>query len=126
MAVFDFNFVFCCPRFVADIHQAIERSTKNYEIAAHVSGNHVVKNFEVDYFKMKSQFLPVVLIIIGTVCITIPKIVLITIGGFIFECVMKVVVSRLKSAINVIGEVLGGFGSIIWGLSAKKRWRLIL
>lgn len=56
MAVFDFDFVFCCPCFVPDIHQAIERSTKNYEIAAHVSGNHVVKNFEVDYFKMKSLF----------------------------------------------------------------------
>ena len=105
MVVFDFNFVFCCPRFVAVIHQAIERSTKNYEIAAHVSGNHVVKNFEVGYFKMKCQFLSVVLIIIGTVCITIPKIVLITLGGFIFKCIRKVVVLRLKSAISVIGEV---------------------
>ena len=96
---------FACPCFVPDIHQAIERSTKSYEILPHVSENHVVKNSEVDYFKTKSLFLSVVFIIFWAVCIRIPKIVLITIGRFIFECVMKIVVLRLKSAINVKEEV---------------------
>ena len=50
MVLFDVDFVFSCSCFVPNIQCAIERSTKNYEIAAHISSNHVIENFEVDYF----------------------------------------------------------------------------
>ena len=51
MAVFDVDFVFSCPYFVSDIQCAMEKSTMNYEIAAYIKGNHINKNYEVDYFK---------------------------------------------------------------------------
>ena len=51
MMVFDVDFAFCGSCFVSDIQHVIVKSTMNYEIGAYISGNHVVKNFEVDYFK---------------------------------------------------------------------------
>ena len=51
MAVIDVDFVFSCSCFVSNIQCAMERSTKNFEIATHISSNHVIKNFKVDYFK---------------------------------------------------------------------------
>ena len=51
IAIFDVDFVFSCPCFVSDVQHATARSTENYEIGAYVNGKHVVKNFEIDYFK---------------------------------------------------------------------------
>ena len=51
MAIFDVDFVFSCPYFVSDVQHAVARSTKNYEIGAYAYVKHVVKNFEIDYFK---------------------------------------------------------------------------
>ena len=51
MTIFDVDFVFSCTCFVSDVQHAIARSTKNYEIGAYVNSKHVVKNFEIDYFK---------------------------------------------------------------------------
>ena len=53
--MFEVEFVFSCPCFVSDVLPAIEKSTMNYEIGGYVSGNHVVKNFEVAYFKNESS-----------------------------------------------------------------------
>ena len=51
MVIFDVDFVFSCPYFVSNVRHAIVISTKNYEIGAYVNGKHVVKSFEIDYFK---------------------------------------------------------------------------
>ena len=51
MPIFGVDFVFSCPCFVSHVQHAIVKSTKNYEIGAYVNGKHVVKNFEIDYFK---------------------------------------------------------------------------
>ena len=57
MAVFDVDsfFFFSCPCFLPDILNAIERSTKNFEIGAFMDRNHFVKNFEVKNFKNKKS-----------------------------------------------------------------------
>ena len=55
MTEFGVNFVFSGPCFVPDIQCAIERSAKNYEIVVHIISDHVIKNFEVDYFKNKKS-----------------------------------------------------------------------
>ena len=57
MPIFDVDFVFSCPCFVPDVLNAIERSTKNFEIAAFVNKNHVTKNFEVNNFKNKKSMI---------------------------------------------------------------------
>ena len=104
LAVFDIGFVFSCPWFVPDIQCAIERFTKNYEIAAH-SGNHFVKNFDVDYFKNeKSIFVCCFNHLLDGMYFDTKKCCHYDRRGF-FACVMIIVPIRLKSAINVIEEV---------------------
>ena len=88
MAVFEVEFVFSCPCFVSDALSAIEKSTMNYEIGGYVSGNHVVKDFEVVYFKNESSVFIYCHDHLWRVCVSIPKIVFTIIEGFIFKCIM--------------------------------------
>ena len=55
MAVFDVDFFFSWPCFVSYVLNAIERSTKNFEIGAFMDRNHFVKNFEVNNFKNENS-----------------------------------------------------------------------
>ena len=55
MAIFDVDFVFLAHALFSDVQYAIARSTKKYEIGAYVNSKHVVKNFEIDYFKNKKS-----------------------------------------------------------------------
>ena len=58
MAIFDIDFVFSYPYFVPDVLNAIERSTKNFEIGAFGNRNHVLTSLEIHKFKNeKSMFI---------------------------------------------------------------------
>ena len=103
MVVFEVEFVFSCPCFVSDVLPAIEKSTMNYEVGGYVTGNHVVKNLKLLILRMKVLFLSAATITFWRVCVSIPKIVFTIIEGFIFECIMILITTGLKSAINVIG-----------------------
>ena len=105
MAVFDVDFAFSCPYYVSDIQHALAKSTKKYEIRACISGKHVVKNFEVDYFKNeKDVFVSCSDHLWDGMqhntgnCLHYNRRVF-------FRSIMIIVVIRLKSAINVIEEV---------------------
>ena len=88
MAIFDIDFVFSYPYFVPDVLNAIERSTKNFEIGAFGNRNHVLTSLEFISLKMKNQCLFAVLIICWTVCILAQKVVCIITEEYFFECFM--------------------------------------
>ena len=90
MAIFDIDFVFSCPFFIPDVLNAIERSTKKFEIAAFVNRNHVVKNFEVHSFKNeKSMFICCFDNLLDGIHFDTKNCCIIT-GEYFFECIMTI------------------------------------
>lgn len=103
--VFDVDFAFSGSCFVSDIQHVIVKSTMNYEIGAYISGNHVVKNFEVDYFKNeKSVFVCCFDNLLDGMHHDVKNCCHYNRMCF-FVCGMIILVIRLKSAISIIEEV---------------------
>ena len=103
LAIFDVDFVFSCPCFVSDVQHAFARSTKSHEIGVYVNGKHVVKNFEIDYFKNeKSVFFCCFDHLVDGMRFDTKNCLHYTRRCFFFECNSIILVIKPKSAINVI------------------------
>ena len=88
--------------FFSDVEHAILRSTKDYEIGAYVNAKHVVKNFEIDFFKNgKSAFVCCFDHLVDGMRFNTKSCLHYTRRVF-FECNTIIVVIKLKSAFNVI------------------------